>query len=157
MPLISPEQAHFLAGPNDVIVATQDGALEPTCTHAFGLRCAAAPDTVSVFLPGGVAARAVSDLRVEPRISIACHRAETHRALQLKGRAVRVREVPPEERAAVEACWAAFVEECVRIGLPRRIIGAVVIWPAVQVDVEVTELFDQTPGPGAGQPCGGAS
>ena len=37
--------------------------------------------------------------------------------------------------------------------MPARLLHPVVRWPALEIVVEVNEIYDQTPGPGAGEKC----
>src|SRR5687767_11806986 len=98
MPVLSAEQIAYLDGPNTILIATQDGRLEPACTHGLTLLCGPGEDRVTIWIPQAVAGRAEQNLRVDPRIAIVCNRASTHRALQLKGRAVRVRVAAEDRR-----------------------------------------------------------
>lgn len=145
----------FLNGPNSVMIATQDGALKPTSTRALSVRCVPNTDRVLVWLPAAVATRALANLQAEKRIAIGCSRASTHKTLQLKGHVVGVRTLPEEARAQMDEHFALFIHECEQVGLPPRILDRVVTWPAVELDVAVHEVFDQTPGPGAGERCAG--
>ena len=151
MPPFTPEQRSFLDGPNSVAIATQDGQRVPEVTRALVLRCEPDPGRVTVWLPARIADKALANLRVEPRVAIGVNHPTDHQTFQLKGRAVRMGESPPERQAQVEAAFAAFVEEVSKVGLPPRMLQPVVLWPLVEVEVEVSEIFNQTPGPGAGE------
>ena len=153
MSLIDDQRAAFLSGPNSVTLATQDGQLRPSCTRALGLRCHAEGDLVTVWLAAAVAGRIAENLAVEPRIAVGVNRASTHQTFQLKGRAVAVRPAPPEREAEYAGHFRALVGEVAQVGLPRRLLEPVVLWPALEIDIEVSEIFDQTPGPGAGERC----
>jgi len=39
-----------------------------------------------------------------------------------------------------------------KIGVPRRLTEGWNMWPCVALTMEVHELYEQTPGPGAGEP-----
>ena len=38
------------------------------------------------------------------------------------------------------------------MGLPRAMLDGCKAWPCTAIDVQVTQLFEQTPGPGTGEP-----
>jgi hypothetical protein len=152
MPLLSPEQRAFLEGPNTLAVATQDGNLMPEATRALTLRCLA-DDRVVVWFPAGIAARAQANLARDPRLAVAVSRPSTHQTFQLKGRAVSVRAAGPEARATIDQAFAAFLQEAGAVGMPPRLLQPIVLWPALEVEIEVSEVYDQTPGPGAGGRC----
>jgi hypothetical protein len=140
----------FLAGPVSIAVATQDGALHPDCTRALAIRPGPGPNQVTVWLPTPIAERACSNLGRDPRIAVGASRPTTHQTFQLKGRAVRVAPGGDDARAIIDGCFEAFTQEALQVGMPRRLLDRVVRWPVVEVEVEVEDVFDQTPGPGAG-------
>ena len=45
------------------------------------------------------------------------------------------------------------VQELGAVGMPARFLQPVVRWPLLEILVEVSEIYDQTPGPGAGDKC----
>ncbi|HXU80292.1 MAG TPA: pyridoxamine 5'-phosphate oxidase family protein [Polyangia bacterium] len=156
MPLITPELARFLEGPNSIIVATQDGQRMPECARGLLLRCPGGDD-VTLWLPAAVAARTAANLAVEPRIAVAAELPSAHVTRQLKGIATRVLTAPDQRRALLDEGWEAFVQQCGTVGLPRRLLDRVVRWPVTEIHIRVNAVFDQTPGPGAGEPLGGAA
>lgn len=153
MPVIDADKAAFLAGPNSIALATHDGKLIPECTRALGLKHHLGTDLVTVWLPETTEGNLRRNLAAEPRIAVGVNRSTTHQTFQLKGRAVAIRTSPPERRAEQDVHWEAMVEDLAAVGVPRRLLQQVVRWPALEIDVEVTEIFDQTPGPGAGERC----
>jgi hypothetical protein len=150
MPLLSPAQIAFLEGPNSLVIATQDGSLIPQATRGLTVRCLG-PDRVVAWLPASLAGPAVANLAREPRIALGVSRPSSHQTFQLKGRAVKVGPAAPEAEATVDRAFEAFVQEATAVGMPLRLLQPIVRWPAVEIVVEVTEIYDQTPGPGAGE------
>lgn len=155
MSLLSPDLVEFLDGPNSVMMATQNGSLKPTSTRALTLTCVPGQDRVKVWLPSSVTERAIEDLRVDKRIAVGCSRASSHQTFQLKGHVVNVRSLPEDIKPEVARRFAIFAQECEQVGLPRRLLERVVIWPTVEIEVAVEEIYDQRPGPGAGERCAG--
>jgi hypothetical protein len=152
MPPLSPEQIAFLEGPNTVAIATQDGNLVPEATRGLALRCLGG-DRVLVWAAAHTSVRAAANLARDPRIAVAASRPSSHQTFQLKGRAVSVKPAGPEARASVDQAFATFLQEAGAVGLPARLLQPVVLWPALEIVIEVSEIFDQTPGPGAGERC----
>jgi hypothetical protein len=140
----------FLSGPVSIAVATQDGALHPDCTRALALRPGPDMDRVTVWLPASIAERARRNLGRDPRIAVGASRPTTHQTFQLKGRAVRIGLGGQESRAQVDGCFEAFIQEAMQVGMPRRLLDRVIRWPVLEIEVLIEEVFDQTPGPGAG-------
>lgn len=156
MPLFSPDLLAFVDGPNSVLFATQDGSLRPTSTRGLCVLPLDDRDGLAVWVPAAIAGRALSDLERDPRIAITASRATTHRTWQFKGRVTATRPLNEAERPALHERFERFVEECRGVGLPRRLLDRVVLWPCVALHVKVAEVFEQSPGPGAGQrwaPC----
>src|SRR6185436_18178589 len=146
MPLITPELARFLEGPNSIIVATQDGQRMPECARGLLLRCPGGDD-VTLWLPAAV----------EARIAVAAELPSAHVTRQLKGIATRVLTAPDQRRALLDEGWEAFVQQCGTVGLPRRLLDRVVRWPVTEIHIRVNAVFDEARGPGAGEPLGGAA
>jgi Pyridoxamine 5'-phosphate oxidase len=147
--LITEEQARFLRGPNSLVLASHQGC-NPECTRAYALHCPDTRDRVIVWIPAGIAGALTTNLAVEPRIAIAASRPSTHETLQLKGRVVRIDRAADQLRPLFDAGWEQFMAEAKDVGTPRRLLDTVIRWPLVEIEVEVSEIFDQTPGPGAG-------
>ena len=152
MPLITAEIAAFLEGPNSIMVASHDADLVPEIARAAALRCAPDGEHVIVALPSGSAGSLLRQLTVDRTIAVVCERPASHRTLQLKGHVVALQATPDGGRADIERAWASFVDGVEQIGLPRRLTQRFARWPATSVEVRVEQLFEQTPGPGAGEP-----
>jgi hypothetical protein len=154
--VISDELRQFLEGPNSIVVGTQDGRLIPEAARALVLRCGADGDSVTLWLPVSEASRTVTNVAIDQRIAVAVELPALHKTRQLKGVVTKVGNASVKRRAMLDAAFEAFTEQCLAIGLPRRLLDRVVRWPATEVAMRVTSVFDQTPGPGAGALLGGA-
>ena len=92
------------------------------------------------------------NLKAHPEIALALDQPTSHRACQVKGRFVSTRRGKSTERAEVERQVNAFFTDLEAIGIPRAMVAGWKIWPCVAIELRVTQLFEQTPGPGAGEP-----
>jgi hypothetical protein len=155
MPLISSEIASFLTGPNSMMVATRGPDLVPEIARVLLFRCAPDGERVHVAVRA-IEARTLENLRGDARVAVVAERMATHKTVQVKGRALGVRPMADDERALVEQALDAFARSLDEIGTPRRLIEQVVRWPLVEIEIAVAELYDQSPGPGAGAPLGPA-
>jgi hypothetical protein len=151
MALLTPALRQFLEGPNSIIVGTQNGQLVPECARGLMLRCGEG-DQVSVWLPVSASARTIANLAADERIAIALELPSAHVTRQLKGVAIKVGAAPAKRRAMLDEGFERFIEQCGTVGLPRRLLDRVVRWPATEIVVRVEAVFEQTPGPGAGEP-----
>jgi hypothetical protein len=151
MPVITPDIAAFLQGPNSIMVASHDESLVPDIARAVRVTCHAG-DRVTVDLATAPSQGVLAQLARDGRVAIVCELSSTHRTLQIKGRTVTIAPTPEEERPAVEAAADAFFAVCETLGLPRRLTDRAVRWPTTTVLVQIDQVFEQSPGPGAGEP-----
>lgn len=144
--------ASLLEGLVAVHVATRDAALVPD--EVMGAAALLEPDgrRLTVYLPVATSATSLANLRENGAIAVVLSEPLTHRTLQLKGRAGSIRPAREDEREAVERRAAGFDAQVVAIGLPPGAVRRRTRWPCHAVTFEVAELYEQTPGPRAGEP-----
>lgn len=140
---------HFGEG-TTLLVSTADAAGMPACCRAVGLALLG-PTRVLVYLPIATAAETVANLATTGRLALVSSFQLDHCTIQMKGRSRAVRVAREDERAAVEAWMDKFAQNVSAIGLPRTSAMALTCWPAFAVEMEVEGVFDQTPGPKAGE------
>lgn len=150
--MITPELARFIESGISVLVGTRDGRLRPDCVRAAGVRADSAADTLTVFLPAATAERAIANLADNGRIAVTVTRAIDHRSLQLKGGVLEVRPSTGEERREIERHLELLAVDWGHVGVPRKATKSMNFWPAFTVTLRCEALFEQTPGPDAGQP-----
>lgn len=153
-PLIDTRRAAFLAGPVAINVASRSPALVPSVARAFGCRVAADRRTLTVFLAERRARAVLRDLRDGAPVAVAFSRPKTHISLQVKGERAEILEFSPVDREVMRAYGAAFAAEICALGYSGEFAGrliAPVDEPAVGVRLAPVALFEQTPGPRAGE------
>src|SRR5688572_24780529 len=153
MSLLTPDLVSFLEGPNSMMVASRDAALVPAIARAVALFCAPDGQHVTVVLPDAPAARVLAQLAGTTdggRVALVTELSATHRTIQLKGQVVAMSPTSEAERAAVEAKLEAWFGQLEQIGLPRKLTERLTRWPSTSVRVRVEQVFEQSPGPGAG-------
>lgn len=151
-PLISDEVATFIESGLSINVGTRDSELEPDGGIAWAARVHDDRAQITIYLHQDAAEPMVRNLRAHPEIAVLFERPTSHRGCQVKGRFVSTRPVKPTERAEVERQIECFVTDLEGIGIPRAMASGSEIWPCVAIQMRATELFEQTPGPGAGEP-----
>ena len=104
-----------------------------------------------VFIDRPSATSAVANLRDNGRIAVCFVDVLTLRAVQLKGRCVEVGDPSPEDWPAIEQHRDGFAEAASMIGYPKHLIRNLWSTQVVKVRFVVEDVFDQTPGPGAGK------
>jgi hypothetical protein len=139
-----------------LIVATvgRDGA--PHATRGWGLTEVAATGPLRLILDAGDVV-GLEHLSTTGRIAITACDVRTLRSRQLKGRVLGIEPATPEDRRTMRGyCDAFFTDIEQTDGYPRPLLERMVPDELVTCAVEVDELFDQTPGPGAGAKVGGS-
>lgn len=134
-----------------IIVGTCNADLEPECARGLGARASADRRRLSVLLNGALSARMCDDLASTGRIAVAFSRIHDHHTIQVKGRVCGVRDGDPEDAALAERYLVAFGEQVSVAGLPRSVVQGIRRSPLLVVELAVEEIFDQTPGPTAGE------
>jgi hypothetical protein len=151
-PRISVELAEFLESGLSVVVGTRDGKLEPDGAVAWAVQVHEGGGRLTVFLHEIAAREMLRNLKSHPEIAIDLDQPTSHRACQVKGIYLSSRRARPAERAVVESQLEGFATDLEAIGIPRPMTRAWKVWPCVALELRVTQLFEQTPGPGTGGP-----
>ena len=142
--------ARFLESGLAITVATRDGEMQPDGSWAWALRVEEGGSEVSVFLYEEAAAAMLRNLGAHPEIAIVLDQPTSHRACQVKGSFLSSRTARPEERAEIERQVGLLRADLAAIGLPEGMTAGWVLWPATALSIRVTDVFEQTPGPGTG-------
>jgi len=140
----------FLRGGNSLSVGTRDAQLLPECARAVGLRVWDDRRHVSLFVPEGPGRRTLENLRDNGRVAIAVSHPPDHRSLQIKGQLLSLSPVGAEDAKFVSAYVRQLAQVLDLLGLPSHIVERVNHAPCQRADLRVEELYQQTPGPGAG-------
>jgi hypothetical protein len=134
-----------------VALVTADG--EPSATRAWGLEPVSIdPPVVRVALPAGELARVGHDpAELDVPIAVTGGDVATLQSKQIKGRAVAVAVPTDHDRTVIEAHVEGFFGAVEGVdGIPRELLRYLVADDFDMVTVVVAELYDQTPGPTAG-------
>jgi hypothetical protein len=142
---------HLLQTGVSVMVGTRDASLMPECTRAWGIQIGADRGAVTIFLSESFAGKTIENLRGNGKIAVTCTRPTDHTTCQLKGQVSRITPASSSHRDASRRWHRDFVAELRAIGVPTKLSEAWIVEPSVAVEIAVTEVFDQTPGPGAGR------
>jgi hypothetical protein len=92
----------------------------------------------------------LADLGSHPEIALTVSRVTDHVTWQAKGVCVQIRPARASERALVTGQAEAFRAHLGEIGIAEDLTAAWRFWPCVAIRLRVDQLFNQTPGPGAG-------
>jgi hypothetical protein len=151
--MFEPETARFLESGCALIVGAVGAGGEPVAARGWGLTILSGDDADVRLVLDADDAPLLDRLVASAAIAITGADVATFRSVQLKGRVERIDEGTPadDERAArFFDDFAAAVERT--DGFPRPFLSRLVPSRYVSCLVHVEELYDQTPGPGAGAP-----
>jgi hypothetical protein len=135
-----------------MFIGTVDADGMPSCCRAIALSTKDDFDTVTIYVPAATSQQTMANVATTRRAAIVCVEPLSHDSLQIKGVTRGVRLAPAEEKAFVAERLEDFAGVLDAIGLPKRLTRSVAHWPAFAIDVSVEQVFDQTPGPKAGNP-----
>jgi hypothetical protein len=152
LPRIDAATAEFLRGPLAVVVATRDAALRPHVTRGWGPRAVEGGRGLRLCVSARPELGTLADLADNGRVAVTLSRPATYRSLQVKGGGARVEEMTADDEERVARHVAAFSAEVAGFGIVRAVMERMAAGPLVAVAYEVAELYDQTPGAGAGAP-----
>lgn len=101
-------------------------------------------------------AELLAAIRATGRVAVSAGLPSTYRVLHVKGVDAEVLPFSAEQAAPLAVCFEAWLQQIERFGADRRQVQAVLgtLTPEQLSCVRFTPLaaWDQTPGPGAGQP-----
>jgi pyridoxamine 5'-phosphate oxidase-like protein len=150
-PPLGEEIAELIASGVDIYVATRDATLTPESMLAMGAKVHADGYGMTVYLPEALSAATVANLRDNGQIAICLSRPRDHESVQVKGTLIGIRPSEATDRELQAVHRGALIEQFACVGIPRSATRRLVWWPSLAVHVQVDAVFQQTPGPRAGQ------
>jgi hypothetical protein len=150
-PTISDDLMELFASGVDVYVATRSADLTPESIVGMGIVVHQNRRAITVYVPTEIAALTLANLADNGQVAVTVINPVDHRAVQLKGRCLGIRDSNESDRELQELYRAAFAASFAAIGIPRVLTRALPWWPSTAVSFEVRDLYAQTPGPRAGE------
>ncbi len=141
----------FLDSGLSMLAASRDAELRPTVSRAVAIQPGADRGVVTVFLSDAAAASLLALLGPGVPLAFTCTHVATLRTLQLKGIVTRVRPATEDERPMIARQSGGYTDALSVIGFPPSVVRRWVTWPATAAEMRIHSIFEQTPGPGAGQ------
>lgn len=154
-PLLSAELIAFIESGLSVLVGTRDANLMPETVRGVGVVPRADGRSVRIYIPAANGARTLDNLRDNGHVALTMSRPSTHETVQLKGTVTSVTDAGDHDRALVDRYLATFAEVLSYCGMAQNLTRRLCNWPAAVIDMHVTDVFQQTPGPGAGERLAG--
>jgi hypothetical protein len=137
---------------NVAFVGTRDRNLVPYGNRVSGWRIGADQRTMTILVPDAFTGRLVESLHQNGELAVTVEEFPSHETYQFKGRYLRHRDALAEDVEAVDHVRRRFVRSVKPIFdiQSEDVMKAFVTRPILAVEFEVSEIYLQTPGPGAG-------
>jgi hypothetical protein len=148
----------FIERGASVMVGTRDSELVPELVRAWGPRISVDRTGVSVCVAMAAGARTIVNLRDNGRVAVTFALPADSHAIQLWGRCIGTGRPRRDDLTAVQQHRDAFARLNAGLGVPLAFVEA--LWQRelagspdmVTIRFVVEQIFNQTPGPGAGSP-----
>jgi hypothetical protein len=149
--VLSEELVGFLRQGLAVIVATRDEELRPEIARGWAPVVDDERRAVTLCVCEAAGSRVRANLEANGAIAVTCSRPSTYRTVQLKGLAVDAGAPTEEHVRMVRRHLELFVEEVERLGVRPEGARTFLSGELLSVTFDVREVYDQTPGPKAGE------
>lgn len=133
-----------------LLAASCDRSGVPDCVRAVGARVWPGACQLTLLVPTAVAARTLANLRDNPRIALTYSVVASHRTIQLKGRVLAIRDGDDADHQRALQYRVKFAEAVAFVGSPPANTLRMRVWPCTAIDIDIADVFAQTPGPSAG-------
>ena len=138
---------------NAAFAGSRDRNLVPSGHRVSGWQLGADGRTLTAFIPAPFADSLVEAMLANGQLAVTLEEFPVHETYQLKGRYLSHRPVRPEEIEIANRTRERFARS-IRAISPNEahanLLRASIARPTVAVEMEILEIFEQTPGPGAG-------
>jgi hypothetical protein len=153
-PPLDADHAAFIQGGVSVIVATRNAERVADVVRGCGCRVSRDRRRVTVLVEPSRAGTLLDDVAANGMIAVVFSQPSTHRTIQLKGSDARVVKLTAADRAVAAQHLRDWSEDLCRIGYTPEFAHAVrgAAPRLAAIAFTPSAAFQQTPGPGAGQP-----
>ena len=152
--MISPEIIELLNNPDlGFIYGTRDEHLQPAVGRSLGAKLSDDGTTMRVFSPKSISEEHIRNLQQNGMMSLTVGHLPTHKSLQFKGKFIKYEECNEEDYQLLDRNVAAF-KTLLGMAFGSQTIPLfekIIYRPSVAIEFAVTDIFTQTPGPGAGK------
>jgi hypothetical protein len=158
--ITDPSLLALLAGPIAISIASRDAGLRPSVVHAYGCRVIGEGAQLRLFVLRDEARQLLADIAANGEVATVYSDVRSFRSLQIKGRDATIETFDAADSAAHLTHHRITAEELAALGYAAPLAHGYFSAPrkADLVTVVFTphDIFQQTPGPGAGDRLSGA-
>lgn len=158
--MLTRQQRDLLNTRCDVVVSTRSDRLAPSVCWGMGGHIDDEGRRATVWLRQDQARELVADVQANARVAAVFCVPHTSVALQVKGEDARVRPATGQDAQRLQAHLDNMVREIELMQLSPAFTRALFEQPLealVAIDFTISSVYEQTPGPAAGQTLGGAA
>ena len=137
---------------NVAFAGSRDRDLVPFGHRVCGWQVNATQRTMTIWFPDENLQRLLDSLQQNGELAVTVEEFPSHETYQFKGRYLRHRGLQDGDVEIVDRVRRRFVKSLTPMypGPSEEVLSAFVSPPALAVELEVLEIYLQTPGPGAG-------
>jgi hypothetical protein len=150
--VLDPETIELLEAGSALIIGTVTPDGVPHACRGWGLEVdTAQPGRVRILIDSE-ATQALANLEQGRPVAVTAADVRTLRSVQLKGASAGIQAAGPDDLERMARYTAAFYDDIVATdGTPLTVLRRLTPDEVVAVQIDVTDQFDQTPGPDAGR------
>jgi len=154
--LLDADLAGFIQGGVAIALASANAQRVPSIGRALGCRVDALGRSVELFLIASKSPTLLDDLRTGHAVAVTFTKPSSHRTLQIKAHSARLLPARVEDRAVVSRYLREFTADVgAAMGGSREALVFAALGQADEINVRVVlepaAIYEQTPGPRAGQ------
>ena len=144
----------LLAGPVAISIASRDASLHPSVAHAYGCRVTGDGTRIRLFVLKNEARQLLIDVMENGEVATVYSDVRSFRSLQIKGSDAMVEVFDAEDAAAQVLHHRTTADELVALGYAAPLAHGYFSVPRnaefATIAFTPQDIFQQTPGPGAG-------
>jgi len=133
-----------------IFVGTIGADMSPLCCRAIAVQADERLASATVYVPMATSRGTLCNLAATRRVAVVVTKPIEHISVQLKGTSRTARLARDDEETFVRSRLDGLADVLDRIGVPRQITRSFAHWPAFAIEIDVDDVFEQTPGPRAG-------
>lgn len=152
--MLQPAEAAFVQSQVSIMAAAKGLNGQPVIARGIGATVEPDSGRIRVILRDNDADELMAGVKAHDHVAVTFTRPQTDVSMQIKGNAVAILPANAADVAAHRRYVPAMVAELLPLGFDAGLIGCVVSdngSPISILSFRPTQLFDQTPGPKAGQ------
>lgn len=147
--LIDESTAAFVPCGNSIVLATRSSALDPEVIRACAVSVLAG-DRIALLVPRATGGQTIANLRNASEVAVCISSPVDFRSVQVKGHTIAIADASRDDVMLAEEQLRAFADNVARFGITRQQARNLWMFDGWRVEIAVTSVYAQTPGPGAG-------